>query len=70
MFNNAGIVGQAFPPSNSIAEFDLDEFDRVIWIDQHSRHGDGNKVCSLSDGLGGVGLHCLHIYHKWDDNFI
>ncbi|XVF13839.1 hypothetical protein REPUB_Repub09cG0003000 [Reevesia pubescens] len=70
MFNNAGIAGQTFPPS--IADLDLDEFDRVVRINvrgmiagiKHAARvmvpvGSGSILCtsSISGLLGGTGPH-------------
>ncbi|KAL2320375.1 hypothetical protein Fmac_029344 [Flemingia macrophylla] len=70
MYNNAGITGPAFPPS--IAELDLDEFDRVMRINvrgtiagiKHAARvmipvGSGSILCtsSISGLMGGLGPH-------------
>ncbi|XVE67619.1 hypothetical protein DITRI_Ditri09bG0002300 [Diplodiscus trichospermus] len=70
MFNNAGIAGHAFPPS--IADLDLDEFDRVMRINvrgmvagiKHAARvmvpmGSGSILCtsSISGIMGGLGPH-------------
>ncbi|XWS32586.1 hypothetical protein CRYUN_Cryun22dG0002200 [Craigia yunnanensis] len=70
MFNNAGIAGQAFPPS--IADLDLDEFDSVMRINvrgmvagiKHAARvmvpvGSGSILCtsSISGIMGGLGPH-------------
>ncbi|KAH1030214.1 hypothetical protein J1N35_046133 [Gossypium stocksii] len=70
MFNNAGITGQAFPPS--IAELDLEEFDRVMRINVRGmvagiKHAarvmvpveSGSILCtsSISGLMGGLGPH-------------
>ncbi|XP_022774197.1 zerumbone synthase-like [Durio zibethinus] len=70
MFNNAGIAGRAFPLS--IAELDLDEFDRVMRINvrgmvagiKHAARvmvpvGSGSILCtsSISGIMGGLGPH-------------
>ncbi|CAK9183692.1 unnamed protein product [Ilex paraguariensis] len=70
MYNNAGIVGAAVPPS--IADVNLDEFDRVMRINvrgmmagiKHAARvmipaGSGSILCtaSISGLLGGLGSH-------------
>ncbi|OMO99287.1 Short-chain dehydrogenase/reductase SDR [Corchorus olitorius] len=70
MFNNAGIAGQAYPPS--IADLNLDEFDRVMQINvrgmvagiKHAARvmvpvGSGSILCtsSISGLMGGLGPH-------------
>ncbi|KAF7819350.1 zerumbone synthase-like [Senna tora] len=70
MYNNAGITGPIFPPS--IAELDLDEFDRVMRINvrgtiagiKHAARvmiptGSGSILCtsSISGLMGGLGPH-------------
>ncbi|XP_007032007.2 PREDICTED: short-chain dehydrogenase reductase 2a [Theobroma cacao] len=70
MFNNAGVAGQAFPPS--IADLDLDEFDRVMRINVRGmmagiKHAarvmvpavSGSILCtsSISGLMGGLGPH-------------
>lgn len=70
MYNNAGITGPTFPPS--IAELDLDEFDRVMRINirgmiagiKHAARvmipvGSGSILCtsSISGVMGGLGPH-------------
>lgn len=70
MYNNAGIVGPVLPPS--IAELDLDTFDRVMRINvrgtvagiKHAARvmipvGSGSILCtaSMSGLLGGLGPH-------------
>ncbi|XP_059669924.1 secoisolariciresinol dehydrogenase-like isoform X2 [Cornus florida] len=68
MYNNAGIIGPIFPPS--IADLDLDEFDRVMRINirgliagiKHAARvmipvGTGSILCtaSISGLMGGLG---------------
>lgn len=70
MYNNAGITGPTFPPS--IAELDLNEFDRVMRINirgmiagiKHAARvmipvGSGSILCtsSISGVMGGLGPH-------------
>lgn len=70
MYNNAGITGSAFPPS--IADLDLDEFDRVMKVNvrgiiagiKHAARvmipaGSGSILCtsSISGLMGGLGPH-------------
>uniref|UniRef100_A0A5B6ZZA2 Putative secoisolariciresinol dehydrogenase n=1 Tax=Davidia involucrata TaxID=16924 RepID=A0A5B6ZZA2_DAVIN len=70
MYNNAGIAGPAVPPS--IAELDLEEFDRVMRVNvrgiiagiKHAarvmiRVGSGSILCtaSISGLMGGLGPH-------------
>ncbi|XP_020220013.1 momilactone A synthase isoform X2 [Cajanus cajan] len=70
MYNNAGIAGPTFPPS--IADLDLDEFDRVMRINirgmiagiKHAARvmipvGSGSILCtsSISGLMGGLGPH-------------
>lgn len=74
MYNNAGIVGPVLPPS--IAELDLDTFDRVMRINvrgtvagiKHAARfmiptGSGSILCtsSMSGLLGGLGPHSYTI---------
>lgn len=70
MYNNAGIAGSMIPPS--IADLDLDEFDRVMQINvrgviagiKHAARvmipmGSGSILCtsSISGLMGGLGPH-------------
>ncbi|ESW33626.1 hypothetical protein PHAVU_001G085600 [Phaseolus vulgaris] len=70
MYNNAGIPGPSFPPS--IADLDLDEFDKVMRINirgmiagiKHAARvmipmGSGSILCtsSISGVMGGLGPH-------------
>ena len=70
MYNNAGITGPSFPPS--IADLDLDEFDKVMQINvrgmvagiKHAARamipaGSGCILCtsSISGLMGGLGSH-------------
>ncbi|XVE84234.1 hypothetical protein DITRI_Ditri16bG0154300 [Diplodiscus trichospermus] len=70
MFNNAGVAGQAYPPS--IADLDLDHFDKVMRVNvrgmvagiKHAARvmvpaGSGSILCtsSISGIMGGLGPH-------------
>lgn len=74
MYNNAGITGPSFPPS--IADLDLDEFDKVMQINvrgmvagiKHAARamipaGSGCILCtsSISGLMGGLGSHSYSV---------